>query len=321
MLIGAPERYRPPERSTLNPRAGHRHRTRYLLCGLLAVPVLIIGGLWAARGASPGAVPVSALGATASSRSVASAAVTARPEACAPAVAVACAPSPVHVSLARVPARRGMRWSAAGGLRPARASARGAPAGPPIAPSGSPGSTAAGLGTATPSACPPALPSGGAGWPSGQPSGQPTGQPSGQPGSAADQVLALINHARSAAGLPPLTVIAGLVASASAHDLRMAGGCGLTHQCPGEPAIGARETAAGVDWTGAGENIGDGRPVPDTTAAMAQMAVTLTQDMLDEQPPDDGHRLNILSAAFAHIGIAVYRDGAGTVWLTQDFCD
>jgi uncharacterized protein YkwD len=111
------------------------------------------------------------------------------------------------------------------------------------------------------------LPRGGAGWLSGQPSGEPTGQPSGQPGSPADQVLALINQARSAAGLPPLTVIAGLVA----------GGCGLTHQGPDEPAIGARETAAGVDWTGAGENIGDGGLVPDTTAAMAQMAVTLTQ--------------------------------------------
>jgi uncharacterized protein YkwD len=43
--------------------------------------------------------------------------------------------------------------------------------------------------------------------------------------------------------------------------------------------------------------------------------------MLNEQPPDDGHRLNILSATFTHIGIAVYRDGSGTVWLTQDFGD
>jgi uncharacterized protein YkwD len=41
--------------------------------------------------------------------------------------------------------------------------------------------------------------------------------------------------------------------------------------------------------------------------------------MLDEKPPDDGHRLNILSSAFTHIGIAVYRDSSGTVWLTQDF--
>ena len=49
------------------------------------------------------------------------------------------------------------------------------------------------------------------------------------------------------------------------------------------------------------------------------MAVGLTQDMLNEQPPDDGHRLNILSSSFAHIGIAVYRDSSGTVWMTQDF--
>ena len=45
--------------------------------------------------------------------------------------------------------------------------------------------------------------------------------------------------------------------------------------------------------------------------------------MLNEKPPDDGHRLNILSASYTHIGIAVYRassgKNAGTVWLTQDF--
>jgi uncharacterized protein YkwD len=137
--------------------------------------------------------------------------------------------------------------------------------------------------------------------------------------TAAAQVLALINQARSAAGLPALTVTAGLDASSSAHNLLMAEGCGLSHQCPGETALGARETAAGVDWTAAGENIGDGGPVADTSAAIAQLAVGLTQDMLNEKPPDDGHRLNILSATFTHIGIAVYRDSSGTLWLTQDF--
>jgi uncharacterized protein YkwD len=99
----------------------------------------------------------------------------------------------------------------------------------------------------------------------------------------------------------------------------MAGGCGLSHQCAGEPAIGARESAAGVSWTSAGENIGDGGPVADTSSAIAGLAVTLTQDMLNEQPPDDGHRLNILSSSFTHIGIDVYRDSSGTVWMTQDF--
>jgi uncharacterized protein YkwD len=134
-------------------------------------------------------------------------------------------------------------------------------------------------------------------------------------------VLALINQARSAAGLPPLTITAGLDRSASGHNQTMASGCGLSHQCPGEPSLGARETAAGVAWSACGENIGEGGLVADTTAAIAQMAVGLTQDMLNEQPPDDGHRMNILSSAFTHIGIAVYRDPSGTVWLTQDFSD
>ena len=144
-------------------------------------------------------------------------------------------------------------------------------------------------------------------------------QPAAQASTAAVQVLALINQARSAARLPALTITSGLEASSSAHNLRMANGCGLYHQCPGEPPIGDRETAAGVDWTAAGENIGEGGPVAGTPAAIAQMAVGLTQSMLNEQPPDDGHRLNILSSTFTHIGIAVYRDGSGTVWLTQDF--
>ena len=140
-----------------------------------------------------------------------------------------------------------------------------------------------------------------------------------QNGTAATQVLALINQARASAGLPALTVTSGLDASSSAHNMVMAGGCGLSHQCPGEAALGERETAAGVHWTAAGENIGEGGPVADTTTAIAQMAVGLTQDMLNEQPPDDGHRMNILSSSFTHIGIAVYRDSGGTVWLTQDF--
>jgi uncharacterized protein YkwD len=150
-------------------------------------------------------------------------------------------------------------------------------------------------------------------------SSAPASPPASQGGTAAAQVLALINQARSTAGLPALTVTSGLQASSSAHNLRMADGCGLSHQCPGEPPLGDRETAAGVGWTAAGENIGEGGPVTDTAAAIAQMAVGLTQSMLNEQPPDDGHRMNILSSSFTHIGIAVYRDSSGTVWLTQDF--
>jgi uncharacterized protein YkwD len=143
--------------------------------------------------------------------------------------------------------------------------------------------------------------------------------PPSQQSAAAAQVLALINQARAQAGLPPYSLSAGLDSSSAAHNARMAAGCGLSHQCPGEPPLGTRETDAGVVWTSAGENIGEGGPVADTSSAIAQMAVALTQDMLNEKPPDDGHRLNILSSAFHHIGIAVSVDSSGTVWMTQDF--
>ncbi len=152
------------------------------------------------------------------------------------------------------------------------------------------------------------------------PAPSPSTTPAASPQSSADQqVLALINQARARAGLPAYTVTAGLDRSSSAHNVLMAGGCGLSHQCPGEASLGARETAAGVNWTAAGENIGEGGPEPDTASAIAQMAVGLTQDMLNEKPPDDGHRLNILSSTFRHIGITVQQDSSGTVWLTQDF--
>jgi uncharacterized protein YkwD len=203
-----------------------------------------------------------------------------------PAAAVTAA-GPINVSIARVP-----RTSAAGRTR--RSASR------PATPAASPRLAAA----------PPAAAS---------PAASAAATPVSQQGTPAEQVLALINQARSAAGLAPLTVTDGLVASSSAHNMRMAGGCGLTHQCPGEPALGQRETEAGVIWTTCGENIGEGGPVADTTAAIGQLAVLLTQDMLNEVPPDDGHRLNILSTSFTHIGIAVYRDSSGTVWLTQDF--
>jgi uncharacterized protein YkwD len=163
--------------------------------------------------------------------------------------------------------------------------------------------------------------------PAPTPAPTPTPSPTksgGAPGgaassSAAAQVLSLINQARAQAGLSAYTISSGLDTSSRKHTMVMASGCGLSHQCPGEAALGDRLTAAGVHWTSAGENIGEGGPEPDSSSAIASMAVGLTQDMLNEKPPDDGHRLNILSSSFHHIGIYVFRDSHGTVWMTQDF--
>jgi uncharacterized protein YkwD len=164
---------------------------------------------------------------------------------------------------------------------------------------------------------------------SGASSPQPTAGTGGSgaavpgPGSsyAVQQVLAVINQARAQAGLPAYTLTSGLISSAGAHNAVMMGGCGLSHQCPGEADLGTRITNAGVHWGACGENIGEGGPMADTDAAIAQMAVNLTRSMLAEQPPNDGHRRNILSSSFQHIGIVVQRTASGTVYMTQDFSD
>jgi uncharacterized protein YkwD len=131
-------------------------------------------------------------------------------------------------------------------------------------------------------------------------------------------VLALINQARLNAGLPRYILSTGLDNAAVSHDLKMANGCGLSHQCKAEPGLGGRETLAGVRWTQAGENIGEAGPVT-TDAQITAEALRLTHNMLDETAPNDGHRANILSRSFRYIGIAVTEDSTGTVWMTQDF--
>ena len=295
MPTGAPARHRAGQRPIQNHTRGSARRVRYLLCDLLALLVLTAGGLYLARGFGsappPASGKVTALQTPATCGSVPAVSVSG---ASVPAVSAAdssaaggsCAGRPFHAAVAMVPPAASANLSSAPAKRPARPTP----------------TTSASASPATPS-----------------PTSSATDSPGALPGAPAGQVLALINQARSAAGLPPLTITAGLESSASAHNLTMAGGCGLSHQCPAEPDLGARETAAGVVWSACGENIGEGGPVADTNAAIAQMAVGLTQDMLNEKPPDDGHRWNILSSSFAHIGIAVYLDSSGTVWLTQDF--
>lgn len=135
-----------------------------------------------------------------------------------------------------------------------------------------------------------------------------------------ERVLALINETRAEHGLPPLTVDPALVTAAERHTRAMtANGCGLSHQCPGESGLGQRSTAAGVRWTSVAENVGMGGPVKDAVEPIAKMALGLTQAMIDEKPPEDGHRKNILSRASTRIGIVVLRDAQGTVWMTHDF--
>ncbi|WP_232234739.1 CAP domain-containing protein [Actinoplanes sp. N902-109] len=137
-------------------------------------------------------------------------------------------------------------------------------------------------------------------------------------GSILDQVLAHINTARADEGLPAYTLSNDLSKASALHNDLMIDGCGLSHQCSGEGGIGDRFSAQDVRWSSAGENIGYGS-AGSSDAAVIKAANGLTDSMLAEKAPNDGHRKNLLSDGFEKIGLSVVRDSQGVVWMTQDF--
>ncbi|GAB2622583.1 hypothetical protein Aab01nite_26540 [Paractinoplanes abujensis] len=137
-------------------------------------------------------------------------------------------------------------------------------------------------------------------------------------GSVLDQVLGHINAARKDEGLPPFTLDTKLSRAAALHNQLMISGCGLSHECPGEGGIGDRFSAQGVKWSGAAENIGYGSSGA-SDSAQAGAANGLTDSMLAETPPNDGHRKNLLNPGLKRIGLSIVRDSKGVTWMTQDF--
>jgi uncharacterized protein YkwD len=138
--------------------------------------------------------------------------------------------------------------------------------------------------------------------------------PSAAEQQIAQAVLRAVNADRAAAGLPPLSWSAGLARSARQHDLAMVAAHTLSHQLPGEPGLGTRDSQQGIRWWWAGENIGY------TSDQSAAGALGIHRLMMAEQPPDDGHRQNVLTTSGNVIGVDIVLDTAhGRLWLTEDF--
>lgn len=130
----------------------------------------------------------------------------------------------------------------------------------------------------------------------------------------AQAVFQAVNQSRAQSGLTPLTWSAALANSARQHDLTMQAANTLSHQLPGEAALGDRERQQGVNWSWAAENIGV------TSDQTVNGALALHQAMMGEQPPNDGHRQNILTTSGNIVGIAILIDQQhGQLWLTEDF--
>jgi len=130
----------------------------------------------------------------------------------------------------------------------------------------------------------------------------------------ARQMLGLLNAERHAHGKRPLTMAYRLRVSAHRHNLRMAADNIMSHQLPGEAFFATRISRTGYRWRAAGENIGWNS---DLTL---RGLLNLEREMYHEVPPNDGHRVNILSSTFTQVGIdVVYDKTHRKIWFTQDF--
>ncbi|GAC1360962.1 MAG: hypothetical protein NVS2B12_27920 [Ktedonobacteraceae bacterium] len=133
-------------------------------------------------------------------------------------------------------------------------------------------------------------------------------------GQIARAVFKAINDDRAAARLPALKWSSQLAASARQHNLAMKAANTLAHQLPNEPALGEREHQQHIQWWWAAENIGE-------TSDMTQSgALGLHRAMMAEQPPEDGHRRNILTNQGTMLGVDILIDTQNHIlWLTEDF--
>jgi uncharacterized protein YkwD len=93
----------------------------------------------------------------------------------------------------------------------------------------------------------------------------------------------------------------------------MASSGDFAHQVPGEASLGARISATGYQWTSAGENIAWG------SSTSTSFAESLETEMYDEPANEENHRANILSTSYRNVGVDVYTDSTGKMWITCDF--
>lgn len=137
--------------------------------------------------------------------------------------------------------------------------------------------------------------------------------------SIAQSVFNAINQSRADAGLSALLWDNRLARSAQLHNFAMAAANQISHQLPGEPDTSTRIKQQGVQFSVGAENCGESGYDSTQSSALGK-ALGLHAGMMAEQPPNDGHRQNILTTTCTHVGVAVL---IGTppdiLWLTEDF--
>lgn len=130
-----------------------------------------------------------------------------------------------------------------------------------------------------------------------------------QVGISADEqkLFNLVNQERKKAGLATLQWSYPLAQSARAHTQLMAMRSTLTHQFPGEPALGDRVGATGLRFSGAAENVAEGDIEADTVERLHASLMNSPE-----------HRGNILSPNYNAGAFAIISSN-NLMYVTEDF--
>lgn len=135
------------------------------------------------------------------------------------------------------------------------------------------------------------------------PVGDPAPPPTTAAPSPAADVVALTNVARTAAGVPPVVVDPAVQRAAEVHSADQAAMGRMTHAGSDGSNAGDRLERAGYVWGTWAENVAAGQPG--------------ATDVTDAWLASPGHRVNMLNAAYEHIGVAVAHDASGVPYWTM----
>lgn len=114
----------------------------------------------------------------------------------------------------------------------------------------------------------------------------------------------LANAERAKIGRAPLAIDLRMARAATAHSAEQAARLLMTHDGANGSDAGDRITSAGFTWSAWGENVARGQ---------RDCAAVVTAWM-----NSSGHRANILSASYTHIGMGAVRGSNGSIYWTMD---
>jgi hypothetical protein len=133
--------------------------------------------------------------------------------------------------------------------------------------------------------------------------GRPQAETDSSIPAATQQLFALANRSRAAAGVGPLKWDPALASAALLHCQRMVAAGPIAHQYSGEPDLSVRAQMAGSHFSLIEENV-----------ALGPYAAGIHQGWLNSP----GHRANLLNPEIDSVGIAVL-PGRGSLYAVADY--